>query len=210
MFRKLNLRIVLLVFLSLWLTSLAICAFAYLYAAHTMTKQFHNVFDSYFKSSGDNLTHDLNYTVEMFRMIGAHPEVRKALDDPEYDSRLSHRLDGLVINSTLRVQGMTLYTDNGLNYTTSLTSNPPSLAQLSTLRKFADWKGLSTDEPLWMWRSAAEVHDYYNGKYGNDGVLTLAVKLNSASTNHTGYAVVDLEPEYLFRFFQTKNALLRE
>jgi hypothetical protein len=209
MFRKLNIRIVLLVFLSLWLTSLTIGIFAYLYAKNTMTKQFHSVFDSYFKSSGDNLAHDLNYTVEMFRMIGTHPQVRKALDNPEYDSRLPHQLDSLILNSTLRIQGMTLYTVNGLTYTTSLTSNPPALAHLASLPKFAQWKAASTDEPLWIWRGPADVHDFYNGKYGNSGVLTLSIKLLSASSAPLGYTVVDLDPEYLFRFFQTKNALLQ-
>ncbi|MDI4649239.1 cache domain-containing protein [Cohnella hashimotonis] len=209
MFRKLNVRIVFLVCLSLWLTSLTIGAFAYLYARNTMSQQFHSVFDSYFKSSADNLTHDLNYTVEMLRMIGANSQVRKALDSPDYDSTLPHQLDALILNSTLRIQGMTLYTSRGLVYATSLTSNPPALAQLAALPRLAVWMADAGDDPLWTWRSPDEVRDFYNGKYGSDGVLTLAIKLSSTASRQAGYAVIDFNPDYLFQFFQTKNASLK-
>ncbi|MFD0714498.1 cache domain-containing protein [Paenibacillus sp. GCM10027626] len=208
MFRRLTVRIVLLVTGSLWLATLLIGTFAYLYAGKTMTEQARSVFDSYFKSSSDNLAHDLNYILEMFRMIGSNPPIRRALDSPEYNSRLPHQLDSLVVNSTLHAQGVTLYRSGGPTYTTSLTSNPPSLEQLKSLPAFAAWIVSPIEDPLWFWRDAAEVREFYNGKYGGDGVMTMALKLNHSSANVSAYVVVDFVPADLFRFFETKNALL--
>ena len=215
MFKKLSMRIILISFFSIWSCTLVLSISTYNWAKKSVTAEYINVAQNYFKSSNDNLKQYLNFTEGTLKMIANSPSILVNLNKYTYVFGFSKVLNNLVRDINPDIQGAAIYRPNGDVYYMDRMSEMPDLNRIQENPLIHEWMFKQDALGLWLARFQNIPLYYSNNNSGDilDCVLTNLLKIyDSSKPSHhlLGYFITDLDIGKLFEFYTTQNRLFQK